>query len=584
MTTPGSRSVSYLCPQCNAALTAREDDAGQRQACTQCGKMIKVPGRPSAPPGSGTARAPAQGAAPQTAGVANVAVLCPICGTRMYATREQLGKSMVCPDCLETVPVPASPSASRPPKASIPRPAATRPAATQPAATQPATTGNAPQAPRGATPAPAKDSVADDDDGGLRLSDPIDIPSDKVLPQRFSELLRDGQPAPDSEDVADWPVEPATTPTKSPSPPRASTDDEYSVKCPVCDTLLYASPDEIGKRKDCPDCHSSVEIKAPRRKPRRVDPVREEDYEGHEFVLSEPVPVDIHRQTEQGKNPKTMGEDALRNAEREYERKHAEEDVEPPASPLWTGLFSFFPASPVILRWVVFALLIGLVCKLSLLIHGWNVCGGPIQHFYSLAGMTARSLLFILTTLSLGATCLAILQDTANGQDEISQWPEGGLFGMLAGAFPFAMAVFFSLLPGIILYTLAGVVGVMEASRWIFLEFSLYLLFPVVQLSILESDSLTMPFSQPILRSLRDEFLLWFTFYLTSLALALIVAVMYAGVTWDTSFLVLLVMGAVWIFLLFLYFRLLGRLAWATQVRSLLKDDPEIKNDSEAKT
>lgn len=572
MTTPGSRSVSYLCPQCHAALTASEDDAGQRQACPHCGKMIKVPGRPSSPPASSPAQPTAQRNEPATAGIANVAVLCPICGTRMYATREQVGKTMVCPDCLETVPVPASGQSPRAPRASAPRPAA-------PPQASPADAAKPRRAP---APPPTLDS-SDDEDGGLRLSDPIEIPSDKVLPQRFSELLRDGSPVPGNDAAADWVVEPEAPAPQKKSVPRPPTDDEYSVKCPVCDTLLYASPDEIGKRKNCPDCHSSVEITAPRRKPRRVDPVRDEDYEGHEFVLSEPVPVDVYSQTEQGKNPKTLGEEALRNAEREYERKHAEEDVEPPATPLWTGLFSFFPASPVILRWVVFALMIAVACKLSLMIHGWNASGGAMQQFFSLAGTTARSLIFIITTLALGTTCLAILQDTANGQDEISQWPEGGLFEIITGAFPFGMAVFFSLLPGIILYTLVGSVGLMVTSRWIFLEFSLYLLFPVVQLSILESGSVAVPFSQPILRSLRDEFLLWFTFYLTSLALALIIAVTLAGLTWDTTFVVLLVMGAVWVFLLFLYFRLLGRLAWATQVRALLKNDPAEKNDSEPK-
>jgi hypothetical protein len=405
------------------------------------------------------------------------------------------------------------------------------------------------------------------------LSAPIEIPSEKILPLRYSELLSDGDPVPEG-DVADWPVEPETKPST-----RETTEDDYSVKCPVCDTLLYASPREIGKQKTCPDCHSLVEITAPRRKPRRVNPVRDEDYEGHEFVLSEPVSLDIYRQTERGEDPKTIGEQALRNAEREYDIKHSD-DAEPPAVPMWTGLFSFFPASPVVLRWIVFALIIGFVSKLSMMILGWDASGGVAERFFSLIGTTAQVMLFVVTTLTLGATCLAILKDTANGQDEITQWPEGGPFEMIVEAVPFAMAVFYSLLPGVVLYLLVGAIGIMESSRWLFLEISLYLLFPVVQLSILESGSLSVPFSQPILKSLRDEFLLWFTFYLTSLAMALVLAVTLAGLGRDTAFLVLVVLGALWIFLLFMYFRLLGRLAWTTQVRSLLQTDTEPDNNA----
>jgi hypothetical protein len=410
----------------------------------------------------------------------------------------------------------------------------------------------------------------------LRLSAPIEVPTEKVLPLRYSELLHDDDPVP-GEDVADWPVEP-----ESKSSTRETSEDDYSVKCPVCDTLLYANPQEIGQQKTCPDCHSPVEIIAPRRKPRRVNPVRDEDFEGHEFVLGEPVSLDIYRQTERGENPKTMGEAALRNAEREYDLKHSG-DVDPPVTPMWTGLFSFLAASPVVVRWIVFALIIGFACKLSMMIHAWDASGGVAQRLLSLIGTTAQVLLFIITTLTLGAACLAILKDTANGQDEITQWPEGGPFEMIVEAMPFAMAVFYSLLPGVVLYLLVGAIGIMESSSWLFLEISLYLLFPVVQLSILESGSFAVPFSPPILKSLRDEFLLWLTFYLTSLAMALILAVTLAGLTWDTKFLVLAVLGALWMFLLFMYFRLLGRLAWTTQVRSLLENDDEPHNDSETR-
>ncbi len=96
---------------------------------------------------------------------------------------------------------------------------------------------------------------------------------------------------------------------------------------------------------------------------------------------------------------------------------------------------------------------------------------------------------------------MAILQDSANGQDEITQWATGGPLELAGDALAFAMAVFYSILPGLVLFGLAGALGMPLETRWIFLGLSLYLFFPLVQMSILESDSLSTPLSLPIVAS-----------------------------------------------------------------------------------
>ena len=150
----------------------------------------------------------------------------------------------------------------------------------------------------------------------------------------------------------------------------------------------------------------------------------------------------------------------------------------------------------------------------------------------------------------------------------------------LAGdALAFALAVFYSILPGLVLFGLAGALGMPLETRWIFLGLSLYLFFPSVQMSILESDSLSTPLSQPIVASIRKEFLLWFTFYLSSFALALMVAITLAGLRLQFPTIGLMFLSALWVLALFLYFRLLGRLAWACQVRPLEKSDEDEKAD-----
>jgi hypothetical protein len=315
-----------------------------------------------------------------------------------------------------------------------------------------------------------------------------------------------------------------------------------------------------------------VEITRPHPKPRRVNEVIDADYEGQVFSLSEPVPRDIYNATESGQNPKTLGEQALRDAERELDRQ-VEETFELPSSPLWTGLFRFLPHATVLLRWLVSAVLLGGITKLTLATVAWSGVGGPVW-FLALLGTAALVMLTVLSVVVIGSTCLTIMQDTANGHDAITQWSESGPLELAGESLVFAFAVFFSILPGMILFGLTGALGMVLGTRWIFLGLSLYVFFPVVQMSLLESNSLSTPFSQPILVSIREEFLLWCTFYLTSLAIALIMALTtLAGLRSQLSMLVLILLGGVWVLALFLYFRLLGRLAWACQVRPLEKSD-----------
>ena len=551
MTSPGQVPVSYLCPRCQTALTAHAADAGQRRECPHCGKLVKVPGTPGSASTSAAA-SPAPAAehppTPIQQGIAHIAVLCPLCGTRMYATREQVGQTMVCPDCLETV--------------AIPEASATTPAASR---AKPARTSRS-VPPNELTPSsPASDNAARDE---LKLSDPVKIPANQYLPKNLSDMLRDatGPPAP----------QPGTEPTTSPSAPpddRPVVHDEFAVKCPACDTLMYATEDEIGQRRTCPDCSSIVEITRPRPKPRRVNEVVEADYEGQLFTLSEPVSLDIYRRTEAGLEPKTMGEDALRKAEQELDQRKQEE-FELPAIPLWDGLFRFLPHASIIMRWLVSAALLGGVAKLALATVTWADAGG-VGWFAALLGTVAIIALTVVGFVFIGSTCLTIIQESANGQDHITEWPEMTPIERAADSLSVAIAVFYAILPGLILFGVTGAMGMPAGTRWIFLGISLYLFFPVVQLSVLESDSLTTPLSRPIVTSLSTDFLLWCTFYLMTFAIALLVALTLAPLRADLSTVVVMFLGAVWALAIFMYYRLLGRLAWVCQVRPLEKEDVE---------
>ena len=192
------------------------------------------------------------------------------------------------------------------------------------------------------------------------------------------------------------------------------------------------------------------------------------------------------------------------------------------------------------------------------------------------AGVAISIMSLLLTVICfayIAISCLTILQETASGNDRIESWPESSLIDWLAESLAVLMAVFFSITPGMPVLWTSNWTGMPLSICWLFVGISLYMFFPIVQLSVLESSSLTTPVSQPILHSLRNESLLWFTFYMITFAIGLLVAITLTALRPETPMLLLIVVGIFWVFASFMYFRLLGRLAWACHVRHLQKKE-----------
>ncbi len=248
MTSPGDSSVSYLCPQCQTQLTAKAADAGQRHACPKCGKLAKVPGVPGrrTDGGTGAAADASEASATPRRGIANIPLICPLCGTRMYATKEQVGQLMVCPDCLESV---AVPDLSPPPR---------KPSAAPP---QPSTTTAAAAGPPGPVAPPVAGSDKEDDDD-LKLSEPVELPRHRSVSKQLAELLDEQEDASPGRRACDATASsPPSAAAKRPQP-----GGEFTAKCPVCDTLIYVTQEDVGQQRTCPDCFSPMVIKPARPK------------------------------------------------------------------------------------------------------------------------------------------------------------------------------------------------------------------------------------------------------------------------------------------------------------------------------
>ncbi len=560
MTSSGESSVSYLCPQCQTKLTANSEDTGQRRQCPQCGKTVKVPGVPS------QARSGQQGAesgsatSSSTGGVANIPIVCPLCGTRMYATKKQVGQTMVCPDCLETVVVPDR----SPPKKTTPRPQAKPTASSTP--TAPPVAGS------------AADSPESDE---FRLADPVELPRHRSVTGALADLI--------DQHVAEN-EQPAADPKKPPKPPAVPATDpprQFAIKCPVCDTMLQATDADIGTRVECPDCFSPIEVKRPRPKPRRVSDVVESNYEDDEFALDAPATLDVYKPTKRSTSARSIGEEALRKA-REQQAQREKETPDLPLAPLWTNIFSFLRDGALIVRLIVSGALLGATMGFALTVYGLMQSADPSTQFFGMVGGAAVTLLTIVTITYISINFLNVLQESAEGCDKIEAWPENSLAEWITESFTLVMAVFFAIMPGMVAVLSTKAMGVSMQNAWLFAGLAVYAFFPITQLSILESASLSNPVSKPIIESLSNAFLLWCTFYLMTLFVGVVVAIAIASaiasVPGEHSFIVFVALGFLLSFAGFLYFRLLGRLAWACQMRPFLEKDAREEKHSTKST
>lgn len=489
--------------------------------------MIKVPGSRTHKPTEGPA------AQASRKGLANILVVCPYCDTRMYATEDQVGQSLVCPDCLESVVV-QMPEATRQESQGAEGPSST------PAAGPPAAAG------------------AEDDVDELTLSDPIDVPTDTLLPKTLSDLVGTMKPPVTGGPKEDQPGTPATG-------GRPQTPQPFAVHCPICDGRIYATDDEIGTTKNCPDCFSPVEVQRPKPKPRRVSEVVEADYEGDSMVLSEPVDLSVYRKSAEETVAKSVGEQALKDAwQRQRERETANPDL--PHHPFWTGLFKFLWDSRAIIRLLAVAGLVALQVKLTILTIGLVQAGGAML-FAALLTTVGALAEAVAGGCFVGVTCLALFQATADGHDQVADWPEFGFVDWIIECLVLLMAVFFAAAPGIVLTWVLSCAGAPLIASTILTLLCIYAFFPIVFLSLLEGDSLTTPLTRPILESLRQLPLLWITFYLITAAGAVLLGLVVMGMS--ASMPIILALSVVCAVLILMYFRLLGRLAWAAQVRTL---------------
>ena len=479
------------CPLCHTRSYAPEDQVGREIACPDCGSKVVVSRRPEAPIKE---RPPASQEEvyalldefhepPESLPAADevyIRVNCPLCDTLLHGTLDQVGESLLCPDCYTPVVVP-------PPK----------------------------------EPAEEKPTVAHSVDEEYALQKEVD------------------EPAAES---------------------RAKEQPLIPLVCKVCQTRMYASVDQVGELVTCPDCSTPVVVprpQAPVAKPRPDGTLIGEYGVGKTVERPEYKPrpdVRLARiepgDTRAVEEAKTSGIVRVRPV--------------PPQWPFLSGIFGFLwnPGTWPRLVGLMLGLLLVLppgIFALSLMITPNLGLVSAIPWFGAMVMFAAGALACMAWGFVAFPIFLAVVRDTAEGNDEIESWPEPPYIDWVGEFFQVFNSVSVSVLCGVAAYQLLYSLGMRTA---LVLPLGVFFLFPVALLSMLEGDSALKALSLPVVGSLFSVWWAWGLFYLETAVLVGAFLLLAVGTLLLVGPWGLLLVGTLWVPILMLYFRLLGRVAW----------------------
>ena len=173
---------------------------------------------------------------------------------------------------------------------------------------------------------------------------------------------------------------------------------------------------------------------------------------------------------------------------------------------------------------------------------------------------------------------MAIVRDTAEGNRRVESWLDGVFLDWIGDSLYVINALVLSALPGLGVLLLAGPLGPWGALA---VPLSMLALFPVLLLSMFETDSPLVPVSPLVWRSMLDAWWAWAAFYIETAVLCLGVGWLLrqsvAALRWwalvPDAFLIVTAM--------MIYFRLLGRLGHCCADAARRRDPDEAEEFDE---
>lgn len=308
------------------------------------------------------------------------------------------------------------------------------------------------------------------------------------------------------------PAAPVSQPSSTqPSLPTA--EESIPLICPLCSTRMYATPQQIGREIQCPDCHTAVTVPnaPPEERVHHIELGDDDDFRLSDAIRPRrPTLADYLGEHPVRRIDVSAGDAPLR-----------------PARLLEGGLSAVLRAmlrGRVLVR---FAFLSGLgVIIAGMLAYSLAPRPGTLSMAYF--SMWVSSLYLAVVAFLLGgvwmlvasATFVTIIEDTADGNRPLESWPEGVWIERLGPAAYVVGAISLGAAPGALASALFSASG---APLVAMVGLSLLLLFPVLLLSMLFNGSAVSPLSSVVLRSLSSAKRAWIVFYAMTTLLAAVV-------------------------------------------------------------
>jgi DNA-directed RNA polymerase subunit M/transcription elongation factor TFIIS len=327
----------------------------------------------------------------------------------------------------------------------------------------------------------------------------------------------------------------------------------FLVLCPLCSARLHPRVEHVGRKVKCPDCDRPFVVPPP-----KVVPAPPPKPEPGAYGVGE---------------ARAQGPALLTNF-LTVETRLEPEKISPPPAVWWaSGVFDFPWRGETRPRWIwlvvdgVFCAAISIFSLLVLrAVLGAVGLGGPAVML--VAGIFGALLMlpWLLTGFYAAALLLAVVIDTANGADEIDQWPIADVSDW------FWRGCYF-----LISFTAAGAVGsitgifvgaAIEDPEWTFvarvalLAGSLHFLFPLLILSALEANSAFAILTPTMCGRFASHLPSCLLFYGLSAMLGIFLLGPLAIGAYFMPTVTLFFVGPLAGTWVLIYARLLGRLAW----------------------
>lgn len=341
--------------------------------------------------------------------------------------------------------------------------------------------------------------------------------------------------------------------TPTPDDAEAKSQLFITIHCPFCNTFLQFAQDRAGAREICSDCGRALIVP--------------------DATSSEQLARRKHQTTSSPTDDYDVGEGV---APHDYEPAMLRPSLElrpgmfddngrlirpcAPRRPYLSGVFGFPFYGTVWPRWFSlcgFGVLSSSAIAIVTAMAGFEAPGYCYQ-FTIFSGVF--SIFFVMWIGAATVNLLPILMQTAHGADREIQWPGGPFVDWFSPSRFLVAPIFWSMTPTILLAN-SPLFDDLPTSLSV-VPF-LFLLFPIVQLSVLENGSSLFPLSLVVIRSIFHRPKAWLGFYG--------VAGVFCAVVWLVSLLMweflpvglaIIIESPLLITFALIYFRLLGRLAW----------------------